>query len=180
MLPLCHNVYHQVHSLICPFWDFMLALLCLYCILCSSLCLVSVSFLWRVSLQSSNFGSIIFLFVLFCILLNLGSCLVSIMNWFRADHPFPSRVVFYLLHFPDFFIFSLSNSNLDTASVPFTFIMSKSSVRNQIAHLKLLDDVTVGNSVWGLDINSNGIWPDFSKNFRPNKKYRGGSSWCNG
>ena len=36
----------------------------------------------------------------------------------------------------------------------------------------MLDDVTVGNSFQGLNMNSNSLWSNLRKNFRPNKKFR--------
>ena len=51
---------------------------------------------------------------------------------------------------------------------PFMYIMSRSSL---IAHLKILDDVTLGSSFLGLNTNFNGLWLDFKNFFRPNKLF---------
>ena len=42
----------------------------------------------------------------------------------------------------------------------------------QIGCHKILDDVTLDNSFLGLNVNSNDLWSDFQKNFRPDWKFR--------
>ena len=52
----------------------------------------------------------------------------------------------------------------------FMYIMSKSNAISLIAHLKILENVTLGNTFLELNINSNGLWSDFSQNLFVSKR----------
>ena len=49
--------------------------------------------------------------------------------------------------------------------------MSKSNAMILITHLKILDDVTLGNSFLRLNKNSRGLWSDFKRKVLSNKKF---------
>ena len=81
-LPLYHNVHHHVPSLICPFLEFLEILLCFHYILFPSLWLICFVSLKGLSANEQSLH--IFLFLLSSILLNIGSCFVSILSGFNG------------------------------------------------------------------------------------------------
>ena len=96
---------------------------------------------------------------------SIGSCWVSLLSVLR-DSTSVSTYSIILSEFSCSSPFSLWNFNLDSASTfgmvfPLTCIMSKSNAMILIAHLKIFDDVTRGNSFLWLSKNSKGLWSDF-------------------
>ena len=49
--------------------------------------------------------------------------------------------------------------------------MTKLNFVSLTANLEILDGVIFGNSFLGLNVYSNCLWSDLSKNFRPNRKF---------
>ena len=57
-----------------------------------------------------------------------------------------------------FYLFTLNKvAFMRGSEFPLTYSISKSNAINLIAHLCILDVVTLGNSFLGLNINSNGL-----------------------
>ena len=80
--------------------------------------------------------------------------------YLKAKHQSLPSVKMYLQIIIRFYL--LTPCNLDSESTcgiqfPLTYSISKSNAINLIAHLSILDVVTLGNSFLGLNMNSNGL-----------------------
>ena len=144
---------------------------CIYTKYNASLPLIFVVLLWKVSLLLYSYS-----FFLLCssIPLSIGSCWVSLLSVLRDSMSIFTHCIILSLEFSCSSPFSLWNLSLDSASTcgmvfPLTYIMSKSNAMILIAHLKIVDNVTLGNFSLGLNKNSRSLWSDSKRNFLPNK-----------
>ena len=110
------------------------------------------------------------------LLLSIAFCWGSLLSVLQDSTSVFTHCIILSSEFSCYSPISLWNLSLDSVSTygmvfPLTYIMSKSNAMILIAHLKILDDVTLGNSFLGLNKNSKGLWSDFKRNFFPNKKF---------
>ena len=110
------------------------------------------------------------------VLLSIESRWVSLLSVLQDSKSVFTHCIILSSEFSCSSPFSLWNLSLDSASTcgmvfPLTYIMSKSNAMILIAHLNILDDVTLGKSFVGLNKNSRGLWSNFKRNFWPNKKF---------
>ena len=106
---------------------------------------------------------------------SIGSRWFSLLSVLRESTSVSSHCIILSSEFSYSSPFSLWNLSLDCASTcrmvfPLTYIMSKSNALILIAHLKILDDLTPGNSFLGLNKNSRGLRSDFKRNFFAEQK----------
>ena len=109
------------------------------------------------------------------ILLNIGPW-VSLQSVLRDSTFVSTHCIILSSEFSCSSPFSFCNFSLDSTSTcgivfSLTYIMSKSNAMILIAKLKILKDVTLGDSFLGLNKNFRGLWSDFKWNFSPNKKF---------
>ena len=102
--------------------------------------------------------------------LSIGSCWVSLLSVLRDSTSISTHCIILSSKFSCSSPFSLRNLGLDCASTggmvfPLTYIMSKSNAMILIPYVKILEDVTLGNSFLGLNKNSKGLSSDFKRSF---------------